>query len=39
MPTSPDALLNHQTHHGGQVTTLLSQADVDVGTTDIIALV
>jgi uncharacterized damage-inducible protein DinB len=29
---------NHQTHHRGQVTTLLSQAGVDVGLTDIIAL-
>jgi uncharacterized damage-inducible protein DinB len=32
-------LFNHQTHHRGQVTTLLSQAGVDVGLTDIIALV
>ncbi|HEX7890762.1 MAG TPA: DinB family protein [Ramlibacter sp.] len=31
-------LFNHQTHHRGQVTTLLSQAGVDVGVTDIIAL-
>jgi uncharacterized damage-inducible protein DinB len=30
---------NHQTHHRGQTTTLLSQAGVDVGTTDLIALV
>jgi len=30
---------NHQTHHRGQVTTLLMQAGVDVGTTDMIALV
>jgi len=29
---------NHQTHHRGQVTTLLSQAGVDVGMTDLIAL-
>lgn len=29
---------NHQTHHRGQVTTLLSQAGVDVGATDIIML-
>ena len=29
---------NHQTHHRGQVTTLLSQAGVDVGVTDLIAL-
>lgn len=30
---------NHQTHHRGQVTTLLAQAGVDPGTTDLIALV
>ncbi|KNH47618.1 DinB family protein [Pseudomonas lini] len=30
---------NHQTHHRGQVTTLLSQAGVDVGDTDLVALV
>ena len=30
---------NHQTHHRGQVTTLLSQAGVDPGVTDLIALV
>lgn len=30
---------NHQTHHRGQVTTLLSQQGVDVGLTDLIALV
>ena len=30
---------NHQTHHRGQVTTLLSQASVDVGVTDLLALV
>ncbi|GAB3762171.1 DinB family protein [Ramlibacter monticola] len=29
---------NHQTHHRGQVTTLLSQSGIDVGVTDIIAL-
>jgi uncharacterized damage-inducible protein DinB len=29
---------NHQTHHRGQVTTLLAQAGVDVGVTDLIAL-
>ena len=28
---------NHQTHHRGQATTLLSQAGVDVGVTDLIA--
>jgi uncharacterized damage-inducible protein DinB len=30
---------NHQTHHRGQVTTLLSQAGVDVGVTDLVALI
>ena len=30
---------NHQTHHRGQVTTLLTQAGVDVGVTDLITLV
>lgn len=30
---------NHQTHHRGQVTTLLSQSGVDVGVTDLLALV
>lgn len=30
---------NHQTHHRGQVTALLMQAGVDVGVTDLIALV
>lgn len=29
---------NHQTHHRGQATTLLAQAGVDVGVTDLIAL-
>ena len=28
-------MFNHQTHHRGQVTTLLSQMGVDVGSTDI----
>lgn len=28
---------NHQTHHRGQVTTLLSQAGIDVGVTDLLA--
>ncbi len=28
-------MFNHQTHHRGQVTTLLSQMGLDVGTTDI----
>lgn len=30
---------NHQTHHRGQVTTLLAQAGIDVGVTDLIAVV
>ena len=29
---------NHQTHHRGQATTLLSQAGEDVGVTDLVAL-
>ena len=28
---------NHQTHHRGQVSTLLTQAGVDLGTTDLLA--
>lgn len=32
-------LFNHQTHHRGQVTTLLSQEGVDVGATDLLLLV
>ncbi|CAN7215167.1 DinB family protein [Pseudoduganella sp. LjRoot289] len=30
---------NHQTHHRGQVSTLLSQAGADVGVTDLLALI
>lgn len=30
---------NHQTHHRGQATTLLSQAGVEVGVTDLLALI
>jgi uncharacterized damage-inducible protein DinB len=30
---------NHQTHHRGQATTLLMQTGVDVGVTDLIALI
>jgi len=30
---------NHQTHHRGQVTTLLTQAGVDIGVTDLLAMV
>ncbi|WP_404616012.1 DinB family protein [Rhodanobacter hydrolyticus] len=29
---------NHQTHHRGQVTTLLSQSGIDVGVTDLSAM-
>ncbi len=29
-------LFNHQTHHRGQVTTLLSQSGIDVGITDLV---
>lgn len=32
-------LFNHQTHHRGQATTLLSQAGVDVGSTDLLMLI
>ena len=28
-------MFNHQTHHRGQITTLLSQLDIDIGPTDI----
>lgn len=31
-------LFNHQTHHRGQVTTLLSQAGHDPGVTDLVAM-
>lgn len=30
---------NHQTHHRGQVTTLLNQNEIDVGTTDLLMLI
>ena len=30
---------NHQTHHRGQVTTLLSQCGVDIGETDLLGLI
>jgi uncharacterized damage-inducible protein DinB len=29
-------LFNHQTHHRGQVTTLLSQLSIDIGVTDLL---
>lgn len=32
-------VFNHQTHHRGQTTTLLSQAGVDVGVTDLLTLI
>ena len=32
-------LFNHQTHHRGQVTTLLKQAGIDPGVTDLLALI
>lgn len=32
-------MFNHQTHHRGQITTLLTQAGIDPGVTDVIRLV
>ncbi|MFK7828476.1 MAG: DinB family protein [Congregibacter sp.] len=32
-------LFNHQTHHRGQLTTMLSQEGLDVGVTDLLALI
>jgi uncharacterized damage-inducible protein DinB len=32
-------LFNHQTHHRGQITTLLSQAGIDVGNTDLLVCI
>jgi len=32
-------LFNHQTHHRGQITTMLTQLGIDVGVTDLISLV
>lgn len=32
-------LFNHQTHHRGQVTTLLSQSSIDIGVTDLLMLI
>ena len=32
-------LFNHQTHHRGQATTLLYQAGLDVGVTDLLAII
>jgi uncharacterized damage-inducible protein DinB len=31
-------VFNHQTHHRGQITTLLTQQGVDVGSTDLVAM-
>ncbi|MCE2572368.1 DinB family protein [Motilimonas eburnea] len=31
-------LFNHQTHHRGQVSTLLTQLDLDIGVTDLVVL-
>lgn len=30
---------NHQTHHRGQLTTLLSQENIDIGVTDLLTLI
>lgn len=32
-------LFNHQTHHRGQITTLLSQLGIDPGVTDLVVLI
>ncbi len=32
-------VFNHQTHHRGQVTTLLSQSGLDVGITDLVVII
>jgi len=32
-------LFNHQTHHRGQASTLLSQSGVDVGVTDLLVII
>jgi uncharacterized damage-inducible protein DinB len=31
-------LFNHQTHHRGQITTLLSQLGIDIGITDLVTI-
>jgi len=38
LPDVLQHLFNHQTHHRGQITALLSQLGVDYGTTDFIAM-
>jgi uncharacterized damage-inducible protein DinB len=30
---------NHQTHHRGQTSTLLMQAGIDIGVTDLLAMI
>lgn len=30
---------NHQTHHRGQITTLLSQLNIEIGITDLLILI
>ena len=37
-PLTEKHFFNHQTHHRGQVTTLLSQRGIDPGVTDLIWL-
>ncbi|MBY4678212.1 DinB family protein [Marinobacterium arenosum] len=32
-------LFNHQTHHRGQLTTLLSQQEIEIGITDLLTLI
>ena len=32
-------VFNHQTHHRGQASTLLTQAGVDIGVTDLLVLI
>jgi uncharacterized damage-inducible protein DinB len=32
-------LFNHQTHHRGQITTLLSQMGLDIGDTDVLVII
>lgn len=32
-------VFNHQTHHRGQVTTLLNQINIDIGETDLLMLI
>lgn len=32
-------VFNHQTHHRGQITTLLSQSGIDIGVTDFVAYI